>query len=334
MAALEKANRGHVVAYGHDSYTKQAEAAFRGVFGPQADVLLAFSGAATNVMALRALTKPYEGIICAETSHLHTDECGAIEAVGSRKLLLAPSHDGKLWVEDLQRFAAIDPDVHHVQPKVLSITQSTEYGTVYSLQEVKALAEFAHKQGWWVHLDGARIANAAVAQGVSLAEATQAVGVDILSFGGTKNGLMFGEAIVLLNPELAQQGYARDLRYLRMQTLQLASKMRYLAAQFVPYLEAGLWQENAQQANQMAQYLAEQVADIPGVVLTRPVEANAVFATIPRRCIAPLQQEAFFYVWDAAQDEVRWMCSFDTTQADVDRFVALLKRHVGQMVTG
>jgi threonine aldolase len=317
LEAIAAANEGHAHSYGDDPWTKRAEACFRRHFGEQASTFLVFNGTGANVVGLRALLRPYEAVICADTAHLNVDECGAPELVGGIKLLAVPTPDGKLTPELVAPRLVRFGDEHAVQPRVLSITQSTEMGTVYSLDEIRALADLAHEQGLLLHVDGARLANAAVALGVPLRALTPDAGVDALSFGGTKNGLLAGEAVVLLRP-----GLADALPYLRKQSMQLASKMRFLAAQFEALLDGDAWQRAAAHANAMAARLADAVAAVPGVTITQRVQANAVFAILAPAAAKRLRERWFFYTWDEATGEVRWMCAWDTTPEDVDAFAA------------
>lgn len=324
MAAMAEANRDHAVGYGVDPWTRRAEDAFRNEFGPDSIVHFVFLGTAANVLSLSALTRPYNAVACARTAHINVDECGAPERFLGCKLTAFPGRDGKIAPEDVLPVLGDLGNEHHNQPRVISITQSTELGTLYRPEEVRALADLAHGNGMFLHMDGARIANAAEALGLSLAQATGELGVDVLSFGGTKNGMMYGEAVVFFRPELA-----REFRFLRKQAMQLASKMRFISAQFSALLEGGLWRENAANSNSMARVLAEAAGAVPGVEITRPVETNAVFARIPARAVEALKEEYFFYVWNpspAEAPEVRWMCSFDTTREDVEGFAAALKR--------
>jgi threonine aldolase len=317
LAAILAANSGDVPAYGDDPWTARAEELFKVHFGPDAVAYLVFNGTAANVLALESLARPYQAIICPDTAHIHTDECGAPERYLGCKLLPAPTVHGKLTVEAVDRIAWAVGDQHHVQPGPLSVTQSTELGTRYTSAELRELTDWAHSRDLLVHLDGARLANAAAGLGMSLREA--AGGADVLSFGATKNGGMGAEAVVFLS-----SAAAAGFRYRRKQGMQLASKMRYAAAQFVALLTDDLWLRNASHANAMAARLAAGVGAVPGVRVTRPVEANAVFAIPPRSVIAPLQERYPFYVWDEATGEVRWMTSFATTESDVDGFVAAL----------
>jgi threonine aldolase len=317
LAALARVNEGHAPSYGHDDFTAGVEGRFREHFGDDARAFLVFNGTGANVVSLRALCRPWEGVICPATAHLEVDECGAPEAIAGIKLLTVETPDGKLRPEDVAARATRTGDEHAVQARVVSLSNSSELGTVYSPDEVRAIAEAAHERGLLVHVDGARLANAATALDVPLAALTTDCGVDAVSFGGTKNGLMLGEAVVMLRPRLAD-----DLLYLRKQSMQLASKMRFLAAQFDALLGSGLWRELAAHANGMARRLADAVRGIPGVEVTQEPQANAVFAVIDRAAAARLRERWFFYDWDEARGEVRWMCSWDTTAADIDDFAA------------
>jgi threonine aldolase len=317
LAAIAEANAGHAFGYGHDAYTQSVEARFADEFGARSQTFFVFNGSGANVLCLRAACRPWHGAIVADTAHLSVDEGGAPEAIAGVKLLTAPHQDGKLTPELIEPLIARIGDEHAVQPRVISITQSTELGTLYTADEIRDVAILAHRHGMVLHMDGARLANAAAALGVPLRAITTDVGVDLLSFGGTKNGALLGEAVVALEPKLAD-----GLLYLRKQTLQLASKMRFLAAQFDALLTDELWRRSAAHANAMAQRLAGAVGELPGVQITRPVQANGVFALLPPTVIAVLQERFDFYTWDEATGEVRWMCSWDTTEADVDAFAA------------
>ena len=317
LAAIAAANEGHAHSYGDDDWTRRAEARFREHFGEQASAFIVFNGTGANVVGLRALLRPYEGVICAETAHLNVDECGAPEWNAGIKLLTVPTPDGKLTPELVESRITRIGDEHAIQPRVVTITQSTELGTVYSVEEVRALAVFARAHDLYLHVDGARLANAAAALDVPLGAITTDVGVDALSFGGTKNGLLAGEAVVLLRP-----GLEGPMLFLRKQSMQLASKMRFLAAQFDALLDGDAWRRPAAHANAMARRLAEALGD--RVTVTQRVEANAVFAILPPAVAERLRERFFFYTWDEATGEVRWMCSWDTSEADVDAFVAAL----------
>jgi threonine aldolase len=321
LAAIADANDGHAPAYGADPWTARAEALLRAHFGDGARAYLVFNGTAANVLCLRAMCRPWESVVCAATAHVNVDEGGAPERIAGVKLHGLATPDGRLTPELVASQLGRRGDEHAVQPRVVSISQSTELGTRYDLDELAALAGVAHEHGMLLHVDGARLSNAAAALGVPLRAIATDAGVDALSFGGTKNGLLLGEAVVLLAPELAE-GFA----YLRKQTLQLASKGRFLAAQFVAMLDGDLWLRNAAHANAMAARLAAAVADAPGVRITQPVQANGVFAVLPPAATAALQREFRFYTWDATTGEVRWMCSWDTTPEEVDAFAAAIVR--------
>jgi threonine aldolase len=324
LEAIARFNVGHAYGYGHDPWTEAVQARFREHFGEQVRAFLVFNGTGANVLSLRACCQRWEAAICTDTAHLNVDECGAPEVVAGIKLLPARHTDGKLTVERAERLITRVGDEHAVQARVVSISQSTELGTVYTVAEVRALADLAHARGLYLHMDGARLSNAAAALGVSLRALTADAGVDVVSFGGTKNGLLGAEAVVLLEPRLAE-----GFEYIRKQSMQLASKMRFLAAQFDALLTDDLWLSLAAHANAMAARLARAVYDVPGVKVTRPVQANAVFATLPADATAALQKQFPFYVWDEAAGEVRWMCAWDTAQEDVDTFAGALRAAVG-----
>ncbi|MGV9721859.1 threonine aldolase family protein [Nocardia beijingensis] len=319
MAALAAANVGHQPAYGADAYTARLRELIKSHFGERAEIYPVFNGSGANVVGLQAMCDRWSAVICPESAHINLDECGAPEKVAGLKLIPVPTTDGKLTPESLDRYAWGFGDEHHAQPKVVSITQSTELGTRYTPGEIAAIGALAHERGMLLHVDGARLANAAAALDLPPRAFTTDAGVDVLSFGGTKNGLMFGEAIVVLEPDAV-----RGVPYLRKAALQLASKMRYVSAQFVALLEGDLWLRNARHANAMAARLATAVARVPGVEIVRPVQANAVFAVLPREVTERLQQRFRFHTWDERTGEVRWMCSFDITEADVDAFAAAI----------
>ncbi len=323
LAAIARVNVGHAFGYGHDEYTRGVEELIAGQFADAARAFLVFNGTAANVLSLRASCRPWHAVICAETAHLNVDECGAPERIGAVKLLTVPGEHGKLTPALVEPRLGRIGDEHGVQPRVISISQCTELGTVYTPRETRALAELAHSHDLVLHVDGARLANAAAALGLPLRALTGDAGVDIVSFGGTKNGLLGGEAVVVLRSELAD-----GFEYLRKQSLQLASKMRFLAAQFEALLSDELWLRCATQANAMAARLGESVSKGKNVSITRPVQTNAVFATLPARARAALQEEFDFYVWDEPAGEVRWMCSWDTTEDDVDTFADAVRAAV------
>lgn len=323
IQAILQANQGHAAAYGHDQYTRRAVECFREVFGPDVEVYFVYSGTGANVLGLKAVLRSHQAVICSQTAHIHMDETGASENLIGCKLLPAPTRHGKIDVDGIRSYLGRRGDEHAAQPRVVSITQTTELGTLYTLSEIQAIASFAHANGLLLHMDGARIANAAVALDLPLAAFTRQAGVDLLSFGGTKNGLLFGEAIVFFNPALAE-----DFEYIRMQGLNLHSKMRFIAAQYEALLTNDLWKRNAAQANRMARRLADGLTGIPQVRITHPVQANVVFAILPMAAIAPLQAAYPFYLWEEAEQEVRWMCSFDTTEEDVQGFLEAIRREV------
>ena len=320
LAAIARANVGHASGYGHDELTQRVEAHFSNHFGADARAFFVFNGTAANVLSLRATCRPWEAVICAQTAHMNVDECGAPEAIAGVKLVTVAAKHGKLTPELVERMLVRVGDEHVSQPRLVSISQCTELGTVYTRDEVRELAEFAHANGLLLHMDGARLSNAAAALGMSFAEITTGAGVDVLSFGGTKNGLLGAEAVVFLNPRLS-----RGFEYLRKQTLQLASKMRFLAAQFEALLTDELWLRCATQANSMAAQLAKAIEGLPNLTVTRPVQTNAVFATLPPAATEELQAEFPFYVWDERTGEVRWMTSWDTTEDDVDDFSSAIR---------
>lgn len=318
--ALEEANRGHALAYGHDAWTERAIEVFQHHFGPQSQVFFVYNGTGANVLSLSALTRSFHGIFCSEMAHIQVDECGAPEKFSQCKLIDLPVKAGRLDIETIRPHLVHRGNEHHVQGSVISITQATEVGTVYRLDELKKIGDFAHEQGLTVHMDGARIANAAEFLGVDLRTMVTDTGVDILSFGGTKNGCMFGEAVVVLKPDLIE-----TFPYIRKQGMQLASKMRFIAAQFSRLLEEDLWLTSARHANRMAGLLRDRIEGIPGVTVIYPVEINALFVKLPLAVIPILQESFFFYVWDEAESVVRWMTAFDTTEEDVDNFATLVE---------
>jgi threonine aldolase len=330
LAAVAEANDGHVPAYGDDPYTAVAEQRLRDHFGDDASPFLVFNGSAANVLSLLQTARSFDAVICPETAHMNVDECGAPERIAGVKLYTVKAPAGKLTpalVEARLRGIRIG-DEHAAQPRVVSISNATELGTVYTPTEVRALAELAHERGMLLHLDGARLANAAACLDVPLRAPATDAGVDVLSFGGTKNGLLLGEAVVFIDPDLAA-----DFHFLRKQTLQLASKMRFVAAQFDALLRDDLWLRNATHANAMAGRLAHAVKEIPGVRITEPVEANAVFAILPpaarERLLEAWPGELPFHVWNEESGEVRWMTAWDTTEDDVDRFVGAIAEALG-----
>jgi threonine aldolase len=318
LAAIARVNSGHAFGYGHDEYTQSIERLVAEQFSPQARAFFVFNGTGANVLALRAACRPWDAVICPTTAHLNADECGAPERIAGVKLLGVQTEDGKLTPELVRRRIERLGDEHAVQPRAISISQCTELGTVYRRDELRAMRELAREHGLILHVDGARLANAAAALDVDLFGACGEA--DVVSFGGTKNGLLGAEAVVIVNPELAE-----GVPYLRKQSLQLASKMRFLAAQFEALVAGGLWLALARHANAMAARLADRVAELDGVTITRAVQANSVFARIPITAREALQQRFAFYLWDESTGEVRWMCSWDTTEEDVDEFARALE---------
>lgn len=318
LSAVIEANAGDATAYGADPWTERATAELRRLFGAQGDVFLVFNGSGANILGLSLLLRRHEAVICAESAHIHTDECGAAERILGTKLLVVPAPEGKLTPDLIAEQLAARGDDHRAQPGAVAITQSTELGTCYSLEELRKISEFCRSNGLGVYIDGARLANAAAFLGCSLAELAECA--DVLSFGATKNGALGAEAVVVM-----RDGLAADAPYLRKQQLQLASKMRYLAAQFLALVDGDLWRRNAAHANEMARRLADGVRDLPGVEVCQPVESNAVFAQLDPRHIEALQREWSFYVWDERTSVVRWMAAFDTTESDVDSFVASVR---------
>lgn len=319
LAAIAAANEGHVLAYGDDVYTRRMESRFGEAFGDGVRVFPVFTGTAANVLALQALLRPHEAVICPESAHVNVDECGAPERFLGSKVLAVETVDGKLTPELIDRRARGWGDQHHVQPRAVSISQSTELGTVYTLAEVRALADHTHSLGLRLHMDGARIANAAAAQGVGLREATRDCGVDVLSFGGTKSGALAAEAVVVFDQELAE-----GFEYVRKQGMQLASKLRFLSVQLEALLAGELWRRNAEHANAMARRLADAVRDVPGVEIAQPVQANAIFARLAPDVLERARAAFSFYVLDERTRDVRWMASWDTTETDVDAFAAAI----------
>jgi len=323
IEAIQAANDGHVIAYGDDHITARATKLFQKHFGRDVAVYFVFGGTGANVLGLKAITKPHHAIVCAETAHVNVDECGAPEKFTGCKLISLTTPDGKLRIEQLHPLLHAFGNEHHVQPRVITVAQATEMGTVYTKKELKALASFAHDNNMLLHVDGARISNAAVSLNASLKEITADAGVDVLSFGGTKNGMMYGEAVVFFDKQLAP-----DFKYIRKQGMHLPSKMRYVSAQFEAMLAGDLWKRSAAHANRMAQLLANELSKVPQIKLTQAVESNGVFAIIPRKYIPALQKKYFFYVWNEEISEVRLMASFDTTEDDIHDFLELVRKTV------
>ena len=327
LAAIAAANGGHQVAYGEDAYTEHLQEVFVRHFGEGVEAYPVFNGTGANVVGLQSMLPRWGAVVAATSAHINVDEGGAPERVAGIKLLTVPTPDGKLTPELIDMEAWGWGDEHRAQPLVVSITQSTELGTLYTVEEIRAITAHAHSLGMRVHMDGARISNAAAALGVPLRTFTRDAGVDVLSFGGTKNGAMLGEAVVVLDPAASS-----GLKYLRKLDMQLASKMRFVSAQLIALLEGDLWLRNATHSNAMAQRLRAGVeagvadGSITGVTLSRPTEANGVFAILPQGVADRLRDSFRFYDWDVSTGEVRWMCSFDTTEGDVDALIAAVAR--------
>jgi threonine aldolase len=328
VEAIARANQGHVIAYGDDPYTRSAVAKFEEHFGSGIDVFFTFNGTGANVLGLQSLNRPYHAVLCSDYAHIYTDECGAPEKHTGCKLIPLPHQDGKITLDSVRHAYHGIGDQHHVQARVISITQSTEMGTVYQPEEIRALADFAHEREMFLHMDGARIANAAASLGQTLRQATRDLGVDVLSFGGTKNGMMGGEAVIFFNQGSNQgasnSGLSRDFLYLRKQGMQLASKMRFIAVQFEALLTDNLWRRSAEHANRMAGLLEKEISLISGVKIIWKVEANGVFVQIPRHAVEKIKARYFFYMWIEEECIVRWMCSFDTTEEDVKDFAQVV----------
>ena len=315
LQSLINANTEHMPSYGTDPISELAQKKFQEIFGKQSQVFFVFNGTGANVAALKALGKSYQSVVCTDVAHIHVDECGAPEALTGLKLISTPSVHGKMQLKDLQSKLIRRGDQHFSQPQILSLTQPTELGTCYSVDELKTLIEFAKSQKMLVHIDGSRLANACIYLNKSFQELTTDLGVDIVSLGGTKNGFMMGEAVVILNPS-----YAENFKYIRKQLCQLPSKTRFIAAQYLHYFDNDLWKKIATHSHQMALALHESVAQLPGVTVTQNTQSNAVFAIIPQKWVKPLREKYFFYVWDESTFECRWMTSWDTQIDEIKGF--------------
>lgn len=321
MEALVRANVEHMGSYGNDEITARTKKLFEKIFGDGIEVMFVYNGTGANVVGLSALTRSFNAIICSDLAHINVDESTAPEKFLGCKLIDVPTTDGKITPEQVEQKIIRVGDQHHPQANVISISQTTEYATVYSVEEIKALSATAKKHRLYLHMDGSRISNAAVSLNKDFKSFTRDAGVDVLSFGGTKNGMMFGEAVVIFNQELAKEIY-----YLRKQGMQLHSKMRFISAQFEGLLSNELWKRNAVHSNAMAKKLELGLKDISGVRITQRVDANGVFAILPKGVTAELQKEIFFYVWNEQTNEVRLMCSFDTQEEEIERFISKLKQ--------
>ena len=323
MQALADANRDHAIGYGDDPWTQEAVERLREAFTPDCEPLFTFNGTGSNAVALQLCTRPYHLILCAETAHIYVDECGAPARMTGCQIRPIATPDGKLTPELIRPHLRNFGEQHHSQPGAVYLSQCTELGTIYKPDELKALTTLAHRHGLYVHMDGARLANACAALGMPLRALTADCGIDILSFGGTKNGLMLGESVIVFNPALKAEA-----RFIRKQSAQLASKMRYLSCQFTAYLAGDLWLKNARHANYMAQLLHDELKKLPGIHFTQPVESNQLFLTMPRTAIDELQKDYLFYFWNEDAGEIRLVTSFDTTEEDIDSLVQTLKKLV------
>jgi threonine aldolase len=320
MEALHQANHEHMGSYGADEITARVVKKFKSLFGDDTEVFFVYNGTGANVLGLTSATQSYNAIVCSELAHINVDESTAPEKFTGCKLIGLPTTNGKIYADQVENRIQRLGDQHHPQAKVISISQSTEYSTVYTAEEVKSLSEVAKKYNFYLHMDGARISNAAVSLGQDFKAFTKDAGVDVLSFGGTKNGMMFGEAVLFFNPALAKQ-----FAFIRKQGMQLHSKMRFITAQFDALLSNDLWKRSASHANSMAKRLEHALRQIPQIKITQAVDGNGVFAIIPKEITEALQQEFFFYVWNDRTNECRLMCSFDTTEKEVDQFAEKAK---------
>ena len=319
MQALINANDGHAVGYGDYEWTSKAVLKLMEIFGNEASPFFVFNGTGANSVALQAVTRPFNSILCAETAHINVDECGAPGRMTGCSIVTIPTEDGKLTPELIKPHLHNFGVCHHSQPKAVYISQVSELGTIYTVEEVKAISELLHSYNMYLHMDGARLANACAYLNCSMKEITVDAGVDILSFGGTKNGMMMGEAVISFRPEVTE-----NLAYIRKQSAQLASKLRYMSAQFLPYLENNLWLENARHANKCALKLAEAMSKFDEIKFTQKIESNQLFFILPADVLAKLQEKYFFYVWNDARNEARLVTSWDTTDEDIDSFIATL----------
>jgi len=320
IEAIINVNNGHDYSYGNDITTKKAIEKIRELLGVEADIYFVTTGTAANVIGLSGLLKPYEAVVCANTAHINVDECGALEKFSGSKILQISTENGKISKEEVIAFLHSLGDEHQSQPRIISISQTTETGTLYSIKEIKDLANFAHENNMLLHIDGARIANAVVALDTTFKEMITDTGVDLLSFGGTKNGMMIGEAIVSLNKDLS-----KGFKFYRKQGMQLLSKMRFVSAQFVAYLSNELWKENASNANNMGKYFADRLLEIPGVTLKSKPETNMLFVYMKKDLINSLQKEFDFYLIDEETNLIRLVTSFDTSKDDIDNFIEFIK---------
>ncbi len=323
LREIDNVNKGHVIGYGGDQYTEEAKRYFKQHLGEDTEIFFVFTGTAANVLGITGVTRSWNSVITAFTAHIEQDECGAPEKFSGCKVLTVDTADGKIDPQTIKKHMHGFDFEHHSQPGVISITQATEMGTIYTTAQISALADFAHDHGMLLHMDGARISNAAVSLGLPFRDFTTDAGVDILSFGGTKNCMMFGEAVCFLKP-----GLSDGFKYIRKQGMQLASKMRFIAAQYIAFFRNDLWKKCASHSNAMAMLLFDKVKDIEGIKITQPVQANGVFVIIPERIAENMRQQYFFYPWNEELSEYRWMTSWDTTEEDINNFVDLLKKEL------
>ena len=320
LEAIKGANVGHDNPYGNDKWTQKATEVIKDLFQKDVDVYFVALGTAANVIGLSGLLNTFEAVVCTETAHINTDECGTFERFSNSKILYVKDHDGKIKIEDTKKHLTHIDDEHRVQVRIISISQTTETGTLYTVDEIKELADFAHENNMYLHLDGARIANAIVALDSSFKEMVTDTGVDLLSLGGTKNGMMIGEAIVSLNKEIS-----KNFKYHRKQGMQLLSKMRFIACQFIPYIEDGVWRECAESANNMGQYLKKRLSEFEEIKVQELFKTNMIFANMDQRIIDKLQEEFGFYTIDEETNLVRLVTSFDTEQSDIDKFILAIE---------
>ncbi len=325
LKEIISSNTGHVTGYGTDVYTEKAINIFKEALGSSTETFFVFTGTAANVLGLSGIMRSWNSVITASTAHLEGDECGAPEKFIGCKVLVVDTPDGKITPDLIEKHIHGIDFEHHSQPNVISITQATEMGTVYTTAEISAIAGFAHSRGMLLHMDGARIANAAVALNLPFKAFTTDAGVDVLSFGGTKNGMMFGESICFLKP-----GLSKDFKYIRKQGMQLASKMRFISAQYIGYFRNDLWKRCASNSNAMAGMLADQLKLIPEVTVTQEVQSNGVFVIMPADIAEKMRSHYFFYPWDEKRSEWRLMCSWDTEEKDIEDFIRLLKKELRQ----
>jgi len=323
LQAIIDANRDHAVGYGDDEWTGKTDAIFREIFGTDVQPYYVFNGTGSNVIALQALTNSFNSIICTNTAHIYSDECGAPAKATGTVLKPISTPTGKLTPELVEHELHGLGVQHHSQPKVISISQSSEMGTVYTVDEVKTLCDFAHSHNLFVHMDGSRLANACASLNVGLRELSRDCGIDILSLGGTKNGMMMGEAVIAFRPE-----WNENILFYRKQSAQLYSKMRFISAQYIAYFKDDLWLKNARHSNETAMYLSNGIKNLPNVRFTQKVEVNSLFLILPKDVIRKMLEKYFFYMWDEGNNEIRLVCSWDTTKEDVDAFVGCLEEIV------